>query len=145
MEHVEIYKENGMPETMELVTIPDVSERDRKAVVILGQLTRTMITPDALRARTALKMMLGTDFIRIIPADDAHDTGIFFMFKGSRKYRAASIVLDYNDEYTFTFYAVRAGKVTEKVVRAGCYCDDLTEIFWDVTGLAVTVPTFKRA
>lgn len=51
-----------------------------------------------------------------------------------------SVVLEPDDTYTVTFSRIRGMKVTEVTMVEDVYCENLAEIFRDITGLETRMP-----
>jgi len=70
----------------------------------------------------------------------AGENSLAISFKGSRKSNLVSIKLESNDTYTITFYKFKNKIDVIKVKEVKeAYCDQLTSIFEDFTGLNLSL------
>jgi hypothetical protein len=89
---------------------------------------------------TILRQLGGGKFITMTGANCFTGGAGFLTFKipsNKTKDRISHvrILLDYDDTYSMTFFACRGSVVKTIASHNGIYCDQLQEIFTDITGL----------
>lgn len=89
-------------------------------------------------AQTILNQLGGNKFVAMTGAHSltADANSLTFKFgKNESKFFACKIELTAMDDYTMTFYKWRKKFDLEQVSITGVYCDQLTDIFTQNTGL----------